>query len=167
MILTNVPQIAAQEGRFYDSGTNREEKNKNGRPDSYKKNSVPLVKNTKMDTKQISSKTTNNMKTVSLSRDTGLRVLKVIPSIVYGQAVVTMAKGGAESQTYQIFCEMLEAGIIPSTMTINNVIMELSKKGSYKVAISIVDQLSRYQVSVSSASLNSLFNACDKVRIFY
>ena len=91
------------------------------------------------------------MKTISLSRDTGLRVLKVIPSIVYGQAVVTMAKGGAESQTYQIFCEMLEAGIIPSTMTINNVIMELSKKGSYKVAISIVDQLSRYQISVSSA----------------
>ena len=41
------------------------------------------------------------MKTISLSRDTGLRVLKVIPSIVYGQAVVTMAKGGAESQTCQ------------------------------------------------------------------
>jgi hypothetical protein len=32
-----------------------------------------------------------------------------------------MAKGGAESQTYQIFCEMLEAGVIPSTMTTNNV----------------------------------------------
>ena len=130
----------------------------------YKKNSIPSPKNTKIDTKQISTKSIKNGKTILLSRDTGLRVLKVIPSIVYGQAVVTMAKGGAESQTYQIFCEMLEAGIIPSTMTINNVIMELSKKGSYKVAISIVDQLSRYQVSVSSSSLNSLFNACDKVR---
>ena len=101
-----------------------------------------------------------------IMRETGLRVLRTIPSIVYGQAVVTMAKGGAEAQTYQIFCEMLEAGVIPSTMTTNNVIMELSKKGSYKVAISILDQLSRYQVGVSSAALNSLFNACDKVRTY-
>ena len=108
--------------------------------------------------------TVNSPKTAVQTRDTGLRVLRVIPSIVYGQAVVTMAKGGAESQSYQIFCEMLEAGIVPSTMTTNNnVIMELSKKGSYKVAISILDQLSRYQVTVSSAALNSLFNACDKV----
>ena len=97
--------------------------------------------------------------------ENGQRVLRTIPSIVYGQAVVTMAKGGAESQSYQVFCEMLEAGVVPSTMTTNNVIMELSKKGSYKVAIAILDQLVRYQVTVSTAALNSLFNACDKVCI--
>lgn len=95
----------------------------------------------------------------------GLRVITAIPSIVYGQAVVTMAKGGAETQTFQIFCEMLEAGVVPSTMTINNVIMELSKRGSYNVAISLLDQIHRYQIVVSTAALNSLFNACDKVML--
>ena len=93
-----------------------------------------------------------------------MRVLRAIPSIIYGQAVLTMAKDGAEAQCYQIFCEMLEAGIVPSTMTTNNVIMQLSKTGSHKVATGIVDQLERYQISVSSAAMNALMNACDKVR---
>lgn len=96
--------------------------------------------------------------------DNGMRVLRAIPSIIYGQAVLTMAKDGAEAQCYQIFCEMLEAGIVPSTMTTNNVIMQLSKTGSHKVATGIVDQLERYQISVSSAAMNALMNACDKVR---
>ena len=33
-----------------------------------------------------------------------------LPDIVYGQTVVALAKLGAESQTYQIVCDMLEAG---------------------------------------------------------
>ena len=116
--------------------------------------------------KSVNTKTINGAKSSNQNlpaTENGQRVLRTIPSIVYGQAVVTMAKGGAESQSYQVFCEMLEAGVVPSTMTTNNVIMELSKKGSYKVAIAILDQLVRYQVTVSTAALNSLFNACDKV----
>lgn len=156
-------KVAVQEGRFYDStvGTGG---TKTGPQASAKKATVPL-KNTNSDSsKSVNTKSLIVQKTPSPPpRDNGLRVLKTIPSIVYGQAVVTMAKGGAESQSYHIFCEMLEAGVVPSTMTTNNVIMELSKRGAYKVAISILDQLARYQVSVSKAALNSLFNACDKV----
>jgi len=101
--------------------------------------------------------------TTTASSGSGARRPAVgLPSIVYGQAVVTMAKGGAESQTFQIFCEMLEAGIVPSEITTNNVLMELSKKGSYKVAMSTLDRLYRYKIPVSKPALNSLFNACDK-----
>ena len=57
---------------------------------------------------------------------------------------------------------MLEAGVVPSENTTNNVLMELSRKGSYKVAISILDRLYRYKIPVSKPALNSLFNACDK-----
>ena len=35
---------------------------------------------------------------------------KLLPSIVYGQVVVSLAKLGAESLTYQVICDMLEAG---------------------------------------------------------
>ena len=51
---------------------------------------------------------------------------------------------------------------MPSENTTNNVLMELSRKGSYKVAISILDRLYRYKIPVSKPALNSLFNACDK-----
>jgi hypothetical protein len=161
-----------QEGRLYDStvgttvGTSGY---KMSYKTSVKKATVPL-KNTNSDSsKSVNAKGTSAEKKSTpspSSRDSNLRVLKTIPSIIYGQAVVTMAKGGAESQSYHIFCEMLEAGIVPSTMTANNVIMELSKRGSYKVAISILDQLERYQVSVSKEVLNSLLNACEKVGIW-
>jgi hypothetical protein len=157
--------VAVAEGRFYDSTVgssgNGDAKNSKGSVGS------AAVKSVKTDSlKSVNTKTVNggkNQNQDSAATENGLRVLRTIPSIVYGQAVVTMAKGGAESQSYQVFCEMLEAGVVPSTMTTNNVIMELSKKGSYKVAIAILDQLVRYQVSVSTAALNSLFNACDKV----
>ena len=162
--------MAVQEGRLYDStvGASGEENNKMGPPISAKRATTPL-KNTNSDTsKSVNTKNASIQKTPSAPlRDNGLRQLKTIPSIVYGQAALTMAKGGAESQSYHIFCEMLEAGIVPSTITTNNVMMELSKKGSYKVAISILDQLARYQVSVSTAALNSLFNACDKVKTWF
>jgi hypothetical protein len=156
--------VAVQEGRFYDSTVGASGA-KMGPQASAKKSTVPPKITNSDPSKSGNTKSASVQKTPTPSpRDNGLRVLKTIPSIVYGQAVVTMAKGGAESQSYHIFCEMLEAGIVPSTMTTNNVIMELSKRGAYKVAISILDQLERYQVSVSKAALNSLFNACDKVR---
>ena len=154
------------EGRFYDSTVGS---SGNGGATNNKGIVVnTAVKSVKTDSpKSVNVKSVNgakNQNQTPVATENGQRVLRTIPSIVYGQAVVTMAKGGAESQSYQVFCEMLEAGVVPSTMTTNNVIMELSKKGSYKVAIAILDQLVRYQVSVSTAALNSLFNACDKVR---
>ena len=157
--------MAVAEGRFYDStvGSSGNGDAKNGKG-SHGSAAVTSVKTDYL--KSVNTKTVNGGKNQNqdpVATENGLRVLRTIPSIVYGQAVVTMAKGGAESQSYQVFCEMLEAGVVPSTMTTNNVIMELSKKGSYKVAIAILDQLVRYQVSVSTAALNSLFNACDKV----
>ena len=171
-------QLAAAEGRLFDSSVGSVGGGKvNGvradvvkkAPEVPKKSSKKVSVTTSASSARkgeygVSSSASNsNSNSNNAIGDNGMRVLRVIPSIIYGQAVVTMAKEGAEAQCYQIFCEMLEAGIVPSTMTTNNVIMELSKKGSHKVATSILDQLARYQVSVSTAALNALFNACDKV----
>lgn len=89
--------------------------------------------------------------------------ISVLPSIIYGQTIVTLAKGGVEAELFQVICEMLEDGIVPSTLTVNLLMLELSKRGAYKTMIIIVDQLYRYGISTSNMALNSILNACDKV----
>lgn len=94
-------------------------------------------------------------------RDGRLKV-KTLPSIIYGQTLVVLAKGGAESQTFQLICDMLEAGVTPTTTTLDHTFLELSKRGAYKAMMSVLDQLQRYRITVSNMSLNSILNACDK-----
>jgi pentatricopeptide repeat protein len=85
-----------------------------------------------------------------------------LPAIVYGQAVVGLAKLGAESQTYQTVCDMLEAGWSPTEQTLDNVFLELSRIASHRAAIAILDHLQRFSVRVSTLSLNAVINACAK-----
>lgn len=88
--------------------------------------------------------------------------LEKLPSVVYGQALVTFAKGGAEAQSFQLVCDMLEEGVVPTPLTLDNIFMELSKGGSFHVMLAIIEQLQRYRILVSNAALNALLNACEK-----
>ena len=56
-----------------------------------------------------------------------------LPAIVYGQTLAALAKGGAEAQTFQVLCEMLEAGVKPMQLTVDFITLELSKRGAVKV----------------------------------
>jgi hypothetical protein len=105
----SIVKVACQEGRFFDStlGTIREERNKI--PSRNDKKVKEVVKDGLKNSLVSKNKDVKSTVSPILSQSpSGLRVITAIPSIVYGQAVVTMAKGGAESQTFQIFCEMLE-----------------------------------------------------------
>ncbi len=99
-------------------------------------------------------------------QDSTSSTLSVLPSIIYGQTIVTLAKGGVEAELFQVVCEMLEDGIIPSTLTVNLLMLELSKRGAYKTMIIIVEQLHRYSISISNMAINSILNACDKVSAY-
>lgn len=88
--------------------------------------------------------------------------LDKLPSVVYGQALITFARGGAEAQTYLLVCEMLESGVTPSSLTLDNVFLELSRGGAFAVMLSIREQLERFRVPISDMALNALLNACDK-----
>ena len=58
------------------------------------------------------SQALNVPKNTSKSESVALQRLGVLPSIIYGQSAVIMAQGGAEAQTFQVMCEMLEAGYL-------------------------------------------------------
>lgn len=53
-------------------------------------------------------------------------------------------------------------GCRPTEETLNNVFLELSRIGSHKVVIAILEQLQRYRIPVSTISLNSMLNSCEK-----
>ena len=89
--------------------------------------------------------------------------LSVLPSIIYGQTIVTLARCGVEAELFQVVCEMLEDGIIPSTLTVNLLMLELSKRGAHKTMVIIAERLHRYGISISNKAINSMLNACDKV----
>lgn len=101
------------------------------------------------------------------SRKGGHRVYE-IPGIIYGQTAITLARGGAEAQTYQLFAEMLSAGEIPSLQTIDNVALDLSKQGAYQAISGIFDQLRSFQMStrISDRAYNALLNACSKAKAY-
>ncbi len=100
--------------------------------------------------------------------DNGVMIssLSEIPSIIYGQTAITLARSGAETQTLQVVTDMLSAGEFPTTQTIDNIILDLSKRGAYQVIMNIFDQLKRYQqtATISKRAMNALLNACSKAK---
>ena len=91
-----------------------------------------------------------------------------IPPVIYGQCLVALARGGAEVQAYQVLCEMLESGVAPNLVTMDNIILELSSRGAYKVIIEMIEQLTRFrsETAVSNVALNALLNACNRVEAY-
>ena len=91
-----------------------------------------------------------------------------IPPIIYGQCLVALARGGAEVQVYQVLCEMLESGVAPNLITIDNIILELSSRGAYKIIIEMIEQLTRFRLesAISNVALNALLNACNRVKAY-
>ena len=109
----------------------------------------------------------------------------LIPSIVYGHVVSNFAQGhfeyyllfshfkyitfinianlgGAEIQSYQLICEMLERGVKITQTTIDQVVLGLAKGGSHSVLLQIHDILLRYNIRLSNLACNAILNACDK-----
>jgi hypothetical protein len=84
----------------------------------------------------------------------GDEVLQRLPSIIYGQTIVTLARGGVEAQTFQVVCEMLEAGMLPAPLTVDLMFLELSKGGAYKSMLVIMEQLLRYRIRISTMALD-------------
>ena len=91
-----------------------------------------------------------------------------IEPVIYGQCLVALARGGAEVQAYQVLCEMLESGVAPNLVTMDNIILELSSRGAYKVIIEMIEQLTRFgsETAVSNVALNALLNACNRVEAY-
>ena len=103
-----------------------------------------------------------------------------LPDIVYGQTVIALAKLGAETQSYQLVCDMLEAGerelricfqlvslhagCVFTPQTLDNIFLELSKIASHRILITILAQLHRHKITISTLALNAMINACHKAQ---
>ena len=57
---------------------------------------------------------------------------------------------------------MLATGCVPTAVTVDLTLLELSKRGSFNAMLLIVAQLKRFGVRASAMSLNAVLNACDK-----
>eukprot|EP01042_Synura_sphagnicola_P007463 gene7463-9557_t len=91
--------------------------------------------------------------------------LALLPDNVYSLTALTLAQCGAEALCYELCTEMLEAHARPTPLTVDGILLALSRNvGSYSAMVKFIDLFQRYAIPVTSVVLNSLLNACDKTR---
>ena len=90
----------------------------------------------------------------------------IIPDIIYGLTISNLAQGGAEIQTYQLLCEILEYKVNLTDVSLNQVILGLARGGAYNILFQIHDLLVRYRRPLTSIAYNAILNACDKSKAY-
>ena len=65
-----------------------------------------------------------------------------------------------------VVCEMLASGVMPTAVTVDLALLELSKRGSFNAMLLVVAQLQRFGVRASAMAMNAVLNACDKAAAY-